>query len=93
MENDNLLRNAEQLKTIFEIDRISNKYIEYVPLKDTNVGFSVKREYPVNIRYTPPKTKDGKLDTVALFFVFYGYGVDLTKTQQIKIPLFLSNTK
>jgi len=93
MENDNLLRNAEQLKIIFEIDRISDKYIEYIPFKDANVGFSVKREYPINIRYTPPKTKDGKPDTVALIFVFYGYGVNLAKKeQQNKIPLFLSIT-
>jgi len=36
------------------------------------VGFSVKREYPENIRFKPAKTKSGKDDVIALFKVTYG---------------------
>lgn len=91
--NNVYLDNHSQLKDIFGIDRLSNKYIEYTPLIDRKVGFSVKREYPANIRYLSPKTKDGKSDTVALIYVVYNYPTESSKeTKNNKIPIFLSIT-
>ena len=53
---------AERLRDIFQIDNlVDKKYIEYTPLKDRQAGFSVKREYPSNIRYKPPRTRNGVL--------------------------------
>ena len=64
------LENHEDFKRLFEIDRLSDKYEHYTPLKDTKVGFSVQRKYPNSIRYRPPVTKEGSPDVFALIHVF-----------------------
>lgn len=61
--------NADKLKDIFQIDNLTDKYSDYTPLMDTQAGFSVKREYPPNIRYYPPRTSEGRPDRVALIHV------------------------
>jgi uncharacterized Tic20 family protein len=83
--------NADVLKKVFDIQRISHKYIEYVPLKDTQAGFSVKREYPEKIRYSPPRTSNGKADRVALLDVvcyIFKHRKEAKKT--LKLPIFMS---
>lgn len=86
------LENAAQLKEVFGIDKISEKYTEFTPLIDKEVGFSVKREYPKNIRYKPPITKNGIDDVVALIHVVYdAYREENSKTKsKEKIPIFVS---
>ena len=61
--------NADKLKDIFQIDNLTDKYSDYTPLMDIQAGFSVKREYPPNIRYYPPRTSEGRPDRVALIHV------------------------
>lgn len=80
--------NAERLKEIFQIDCITDRYIEYTPLKDTQAGFSIIREYPTNIRYYPPRTSEGKPDRVALILVVYRR--TKKETSKTEIPVFLS---
>ena len=42
-----------------------------VPLKDAKIGFSIKCNYPADIRYKPAKYEDGKPDNVAVIWVVY----------------------
>ncbi|OGX07029.1 MAG: hypothetical protein A2Z88_08910 [Omnitrophica WOR_2 bacterium GWA2_47_8] len=87
MEPIKNLVSAEKLKNVFGIDNLNDKYFEYTELKDRHLGFSVKRNYPSNIRFVPPITKNGDFDILALIFVVCETPIDL-KSQ--KIPLFLS---
>jgi hypothetical protein len=82
-----LLTNADELRAIFAL---SEKYIEYTPLTDYQVGFSVKREYPAGIRYIPPKNRNKASDSVALFHVLYAHP-DYSKSNKdrVKIPIYI----
>jgi hypothetical protein len=91
--SETYLENADQLKGIFAFEKVPSKYIEYTPLIDRKAGFSVKREYPPTIRYRPPKTEDGKADTVALIYVVYDHPAESRKKRaDNKIPIFLNIT-
>lgn len=92
LEDIQYLEGPEQLKRIFGLDKLTNKYIEYIAFKDTKVGFSVKREYPPTIRFIPPKTIDGKSDVLALFHIVYNEPADSKKEKTRKVPIFLSVT-
>jgi len=56
---------AEEFLRLFNL---GNEYLYSLPttLTDRKVGFSTRRNYPKDIRYIPPKTKEGKDDTVSL---------------------------
>lgn len=86
-----LFDNASQLRAVFDIDHISDVYKDYQPYSDRKVGFSVKREYPNNIRYKPPHTQSGIPVTVALIGVVYAHpddtGEPITGT---KVPITLT---
>lgn len=87
------LVNSDQLKDIFDIDNIPEKYNDYIPLEDRRVGFSVKRKYPSTIRYIPPQTKDGKPDTVAIIHVVYKHPEESSKKVSTKkVPIFIGIT-
>ena len=79
-----------QLKQAFDLDSGDERlkiYSDFTPFKDNQVGFSVQRKYPNNIRYIPPKSKNGKPDTVAIIHVKYY----LNKvSNQTKVPLLIS---
>lgn len=88
--NTNLI-NTERLKDIFKIDDLTDKYKEYIPLRDTRAGFEVKREYPKKIRYKPPQARDGKPDRVALIQVVLILPKKEEKRKRDKrIPVFVS---
>ena len=86
--SDPLQISQEELKKIFEIENLADKYIDYAPLKDKKAGFSVLRKYPENIRYKSPVKKNGDPDSFALIHVFVAReGIDPNK-----IPIILSVT-
>ncbi|MFZ3138911.1 MAG: hypothetical protein WA126_16140 [Thermodesulfovibrionales bacterium] len=64
------LRNGEAFLRLFDL--IEPPYMDIKIFQDKYIGFSVKREYPKNIRFKPAKTKSGKDDVVALIKVTYG---------------------
>jgi hypothetical protein len=66
------LTNAEELRSILGI-RDSTEYFDFKAYTDSEVGFSVKRVYPDNISYKPPKNNDGRPDIVALLHVYYSH--------------------
>jgi len=85
------LKDADELKNIFKIDELADKYIEYIPLIDKKVGFSIKRKYPDNIRFKPPTTKDNEPDTLAIIHVYYFHPDENTdEIQSNNVPLFIS---
>lgn len=50
----------------------SSSFYGEILLKDTPVGFSIKKKYPENIRYKPPVRQDnGEPDVVAALWVVY----------------------
>jgi len=82
---------TKRLKNVFKIDDLTNKYKEYIPLRDTQAGFGVKREYPSNIRYKPPLKRDDTPDRVALIQVVLGFPKNEEKRKRDKrIPVFVS---
>lgn len=86
------IEKSEQLKDIFGIDSLAGEYSDYIVLRDDKVGFSVKREYPQNLRYIPPKTKDGRPDVAALIYVVYEKPSDSEKEIRKKAKIFLNIT-
>lgn len=91
-DNAQYLERPEQLKEIFGIDKLIDKYSDYIVLRDAKIGFSLKREYPENLRYIPPKTKDGKPDVAALIYVVYEKPSDSEKEKPKKVKIFLNVT-
>lgn len=82
--------NAAKLSDIFQIASLT-EYSDYTPLRDTQAGFSVQREYPATIRYKPPTTRDGRPDTVALIWVAYGNPAGSNHVMESeKMPIFVS---
>ena len=85
------LENASQLKTIFNIDDISDVYKDYQPFSDRKAGFSVKREYPKNLRYKPPVTQSGIPVTAALIGVVYAHPDDTGEPiEGTKVPIYIT---
>src|SRR3989344_299161 len=86
-----MLNTHEDLKRIFEIDRISDKYIHYTPFENSDsIGFSIQREYPKNIRYKPPTTKSGASDTIAIIYVYLSKKTVATKETSDKAQINLA---
>jgi len=48
-------------------------YFDPIPLQDRKVAFSIKRPYPENIRYKPPKKENGDPDNVVAMWVIYAH--------------------
>ena len=83
------LADVNQLKSLFEIDRISDKYRDFTPFKDKKIGFSIQRKYPDTIHYKPPLTKDAEIDVVALIQVLYEYAESKDCISSKRVPIFL----
>jgi hypothetical protein len=88
MENVEYIESAEQLKIIFEIDRLASKYSDYIKLRD-DIGFSVQRDYPRNIMYDLPKTSSGKPDVRVIIYVVCEKPPDSDKDKPKKAKLFM----
>ena len=81
---------AEELIDAFNIrnnpvcDRIA-------PLKDCKAGFSIQRRYPEDIRYRPPKLRDGTDDMVTLTHVMYEHPDEDKKQKEhdSRVPLVI----
>ena len=84
---------AEEFRKEFDLES-DQTYIEYRALNDRKVGFSLQRLYPKDIRYIPPKSKDGKPDVVALIHVVYTHPDEAKETfDSERVPLVLRITK
>lgn len=90
MNNSDNRIDTNTLKDIFRINDLSDKYKEYILLKDTHAGFQVIREYPGNIRYKPPLKKDGSSDRVALIQISFIFSKREQEKKDNKIPIFTS---
>lgn len=86
-----LFQNADQLRDALGIQSAEQKniYKGYTPLTDHNVGFSVTREYPSDIRFKSPITKNGTPDKVAIIHVIYSAGRDSSNINKIPIRLII----
>lgn len=60
-------------------------YYDLLPFT-SGTGFSIKRDYPVDLAYKPPLTVSGDPDVVALIHVILGYVTDDDKK---RTPLFI----
>ncbi len=81
--------NASQLMQLFKIDEIKNRYFDPVVLREDSPGFSIKRNYPTNIRYKPALTKEGKPNDVALLYVVYESNLKEKNKEDKKVPIFI----
>lgn len=58
-------------KIFYEKFKLSNEiYSSFTELIDVKSGFSVQRDYPLDIDFSPAKTKSGKFDEVCLIHVW-----------------------
>jgi len=60
-------------------------YFDAVILNDTEVGFSIQREYPEDIRFKSAKTSSGKDDSIACIWVVYQSGKQTKKNLPVPI--------
>ena len=65
----------------------SKKYYDPILFTDTKYGFSVKRNYPSDIRYKPALKKNGEPDNAAVFWVSLE---EEKKSKDGKVPLIIS---
>jgi hypothetical protein len=80
---------AEKLKKIFNLDD-HKEYFGFIPLVDRQAGFTIKRKYPSNIKYTPPVTKTNEFDVVSIIRVVYVNPLEnKEKIDSHKVPIFL----
>lgn len=86
--NIEYLKNHHELKNIFSLNE--EKYKCYTPLTDCVAGFSVQRQYPDNIAYSPPRKPDGSPDSVALIHVIYE--IRKISDNSTKVPIALRIT-
>lgn len=70
--NKQLFNNSDELRSVFDLDS-DPKYYDYIPFRDKEIGFSIKREYPVKIKYKPQKLNNGKPETVVLIRAHFIY--------------------
>jgi hypothetical protein len=82
---------AEELIDAFNV-RSDQVYERITPLSDRKAGFSIQRRYPEDIRYRPPKLKNGTDDTVALIHVVYEHPEEDKKSKEhvSKVPLVIT---
>jgi hypothetical protein len=74
--NKQPFNNAKEFLKNFNLGE-GSPYSQPTILTDRKVGFSVQREYPTDIRYSPAKTKKGEDDTVALIHIVYTHPSEL----------------
>lgn len=80
--------NVDDFLSLFEIDK--SVYAKPVILSDRKIGFSIKRNYPEDIRYKPPKNKKNEDDTVALIHVVYAHPSEFKGSfDPKKVPIIL----
>jgi hypothetical protein len=64
------INNSNQFQILFRGFKTAG-YQYPINLTDTNIGFSIQRCYPENIRFKPAKTTSGKDDDVAVVWIVY----------------------
>jgi len=79
-----MINNGNELVDAFGISS-SEVYLDPIILHDVRAGFSVKRNYPNNIRFSPPKTRTGEDDVVAIFHVV----CEETDKSENRIPIYI----
>jgi hypothetical protein len=65
-----MINSGQDLLSRFQVEN-SQDYYDPVILTDTYAGFSIRRNYPEDIRYKPAHYSDGKPDNVAVIWVVY----------------------
>jgi len=79
---------TEEFSSLF--DTIESEYYDPIDFKDSKVGFSIKRNYPDNIRYKPAAKKDKKPDNVVTIWVGYTHTQETSKNIDLnKVPLWI----
>ena len=64
-------KKSEEFLRVFDIN--DSLYFGIVHYIDGNIAFSIKRNYPSNIRFQPSRTRSGEDNEVALIHVLYNY--------------------
>jgi hypothetical protein len=65
-------------------------YEEFIPFKDGKVGFSIKRPYPEDIQFRPPRKKDGTPDTLAMIRLLYNpRNLSESELDLTKVPIWI----
>ena len=78
--------NTTDFQELFEINE--SNYYDPISLGDRKVAFSIKRNYPDDIRYKPAKTKSGDPDNVAAIWVIYTHPDESKrKINRNKVPI------
>lgn len=84
------LQNSEELLRAFGAIQ-SEGFINPTFLTDTKVGFSVQKDYPTNINYSPARTESGVPDNVAAIWVVYDSKAEKNGGELIPIRLRIAN--
>ncbi len=90
MEHD-FFEKPDDLKRAFEVEK-APELSDYKPLANRKVAFSVHREYLDNIRYIPPRNKDGNPDTLALLEIIYEHPDESGKVET-KVRILLKASR
>jgi len=79
-------KNSSELSDFFNISSAPD-YSDLIRFKDPEIGFSVRRKYPDNIRYKPPTYCNGEPDVVALLKIVYPPLHEINQYDENKIPI------
>jgi hypothetical protein len=80
------LSTTDELLQLFG-DINAEGYTDPIPLADTKVGFSVRKNYPEDIRYKPAKNKAGVPDNIAVIWIVYNENPENKRTGLIPLRI------
>jgi hypothetical protein len=80
---------TEEFSSLFEL-KSHPQYREPIVLDDRKVGFSIKRDYPDNIRYKPAINRNNTPDNIATIWVIYTHPQEANGDMDLKkIPIIV----
>ncbi len=83
------LSTTDELLLLFG-DMKSEGYTDPIPLSDTKIGFSVRKNYPEDIKYKPAKNKAGVADNLAVIWIVYNENSANKRTGLIPLRIRIS---
>lgn len=86
------LENPKQFIEIFNFISETN-YYDPIILRDEEIGFSIKRKYPNNIRFKPTTKLNGDQDEVMVIWLVYNLPKVKRDQQSEKVPINIKISK
>lgn len=86
------LKDTQSFIGLFNLDS-QKLYYDPIVIRDANIGFSIKRNYPSNIRFKPPINKLGEPDEIIVIWLVLNASISSAPNGIQKVPLYIKINK